>query len=358
MLFAAARYGYPNAKVRALRSRKLTEQDHHFLLAAKDLPNCLSYLATTSYRTCLPDPDKTHPELPILERQLSRPLLDHYAKIIRSFRRIKERDVILALFRRFEGENLKIILRALFANLSRDAVCHLLYPLGRLSDLDWDTLWSCKSISELLEQLRPSIFGKLLQHALPQFEAQGRLFPLEMTIDLSCFRMLHQAISALGSRYDHVVAEKILRSYIDILNISWVVRLKKDYGLSSEEIVNYTLPSGKLISLTTLNHLARAEDIEVFINHLPMPYQHELSTIRDWEKVAQRLETYFLRTLTRVFLGQPFHIGIPVAYLLEKEIELANLISLLQAKAKNLSVEEISNRLSWSSTEGKYAPAG
>jgi len=358
MLLAAAGYGYSNAKVRALRSRKLTEQDRHFLLTAKDLTSCLSYLATTSYSSCLPDPEKTILELPALERQLARPLLDHYAKVVHSLRGAKERELILALFRRFEAENLKIVLRALFANLNRDAVSHLLYPLGHISNLDWDTLWSCKSVSELLEHLRPGIFGQSLQHALPQFEAQSKLFPLEMCLDFSCFRILRQAISALGSRYDRTLTEKILTLYIDILNISWVIRLKEDYGLPPEEIVNYTLPEGKLVPLSCLNHLARAEDIAEFVNHLPPAFRHELSGIRDWGKLAQRLEGYFLKSLARIFSGQPFHIGIAVAYLLEKEIELANLITLLQAKAGNLSVEEISNRLSWEITENVYVPAG
>lgn len=358
MLLAAARYGYPNAKVRALRSRKLTEQDHHFLLAAKDLSSCLSYLATTSYSSCLPDPEKKIWELPALERQLAQPLLDHYAKVVHSLRGVKERKLILALFRRFEAENLKIVLRALFATLSRDAVSHLLYPLGRLSSLDWETLWSCNSISKLLEHLRPGIFGLSLQHALPQFEAQGRLFPLEMCLDFSCFRILRQAISALSSRYDRTVTEKILTLYIDILNISWVIRLKKEYGLRPEEIVNYTLPEGKLIPLSSLNRLARAEDITEFIAHLPPAFHRELSSIRDWGKIGQHLEIYFLKTLTNIFSGQPFHLGIEVAYLLEKEIELANLITLLQAKAKNISAEKIGNRLSWEIMESAHVPTG
>lgn len=358
MLLAAARYGFLNAKVRALRSRKLTEQDCHFLMAAKDLSSCLSYLATSSYSSCLPDPEKTIPELSALERQLAHPLLEHYSTIVHSLRGVKERELILALFRRFEAENLKIVLRALFANLNRDAVCHLLYPLGQLSDLNWDTLWSCKSVHKLLEHLRPGVFGLSLQHALPQFEAQGRLFPLEMCLDFSCFRILRQAISALGSRYDRTITEKILSLYIDILNISWVIRLKKDYGLLPEEIVNYTLPEGGLISLACLNRLARAEDIAEFINSLPPPFQHELSDIRDWAKIVQRLEKYFLKALARIFSGQSFHITVAVAYLLEKEIELANLITLLQGKAGNLSVEEIGNRLSWQILESAYVPTG
>lgn len=358
MLLAAARYGYPNAKVRALRSRKLTEQDHHFLLAAKDLTSCFSYLATTSYSSCLPDPEKSIPKLSALERQLAQPLLDHYAKVVHSLRGAKERELILALYRRFEAENLKIVLRALFAGLSRDAVSYLFYPVGHLSDLDWDTLWSCKSIRELLEHLRPDIFGRSLQHALPQFEAQGRLFPLEMALDFSCFRLLRQAISALGNRYDRTITEKILASYIDILNISWVIRLKIDYGLPPEEIVNYTLPEGKVITLECLNRLSRVEDIAEFINQLPPVFRHELSGIRDWWEIDPSLEAYYLKILARIFLGRPFHIGVGVAYLLEKEIELGGLITVLQAKTKNLTVEEIGNRLPRQFSEIGHVQAG
>lgn len=351
-MLAAAGYGYPNAKIRALRSRRLTEQDRHFLLAAKDLASCLFYLATSSYAPCLPVLEKGTPELAFLERQLARPLMDHYAKVVRSLPGAKERELILALFSRFEAENLKLILRSLFADLSRERVCHLLYPLGPLSDLDWDLFWSCRSIPELITRLRANIFGRSLQHALAQFEAQGRLFPLEMALDFSCFRILRQAAAALTRRYDLAVTENILTSYIDHLNISWVIRLKVEYGLAAEEIVNYTLPGGKLISLDCLNRLSRVEGLADFIAQLPVVFQAELSALRDWGGIRPALEAYLLKVLARIFAGQPFHLGIGVAYLLEKELELANLITLLQAKARNLSVAEISSALPRQFTEG------
>ncbi len=357
MLLAAARYGYPNAKVRGLRSSLLTEQDRHFLLTAKDLTTFFSYLGTTPYSSCLPDLEDL-PSLPALERQLARPLMDDYTKVARSFRGEKERALVLALFRRFEAENLKLVLRALFVNLGKEEVVHLLYPLGQLSDLEWDALWASKTFTGLLEHLRPEIFGRSLQHALPQFEAQGRLFPLEMALDFSCFRCLQQAVFDLGSRSDRTVAGKILGSYIDILNISWVIRLKTAYGLSPEETVNYTLPEGDLVTLSCLNQLARAEDIATFINHLPPTFQHEVTTVKHWQTIGLHLQSWFLKILARIFTGPPFHIGIAIAYLLEKEIELANLITLLQAKSQDLTVDETGRKLPGRFTEGTHVQAG
>lgn len=357
MLPAAAKYGYLNAKVRALRSRKLTQEDHHFLLAAKDLPACLSYLATTSYSSCLPEFEQEAPELRFLERQLARPLLTDYAKIIRSLRGAKQQEVILALFRRFEAENLKILLRAQFAHLTREAVSHLLYPIAHISRLPWDTLWACTSIQQCIEHLPPDIFGRSLQNALPQFDAQGRLFPLEMALDFSCFHLLWEAIYGLGKSYNRTVSKNIIALYIDILNTLWVIRLKIEYQLPAEEIVNYTIPGGNIISLTCLNSLARVQDITTFINLLPHSFHQQLSEIKDWGNIDRSLEAYFLHYLARVFSGQPFHIGIAVAYLLEKEIELSNLITLLQMKALNFTIKESRARLSWQLQENGYVPA-
>ncbi len=356
MLLAAAKYGYLNAKVRSLRSRKLTEEDHHFLLAAKDLPTCLTYLATTSYSSCLPEFEQEIPELRVLERQLARPLLTHYAKVIRSLRGAKERAVILALFRRFEAENLKILLRALFANLNRETVSHLLYPIAHISTLQWETLWTCTSVDKCIKHLPPDIFGRPLQNALPQFEAQGRLFPLEMALDFSCFHLLWQAIYALGKGFNRTVTKNLLALYIDIFNILWVIRLKIEYQLPPEEIVNYTIPEGNMISLACLNRLARAQDITEFIHLLPHSFRKELSVINDWGNIDRCFEVYFLQSLSRIFSGQPFHIGIAMAYLLEKEIELSNLITLLQAKAHNFTIEKSRARLSWQLTENTYVP--
>ncbi len=358
MLRAAARYGYLNAKIRALRSRQLTEQDRHFLLAAKDLTAFLSYLGTTSYGSYLPDPAKGVPGLPALERQLTRPLMQDYAKVVHSLGGHRERNIIIALFRRFEAENLKLVLRAMSANLAREDVSHLLYPLGRLSDLNWDALWAAKTFPELLAHLRPGVFGQSLAHALPQFEAQGRLFPLEMALDFSCFRCLQEAVQHLGSRHDCRAAEKVLGPYIDILNISWVIRLKTVYGLSPEETVNYTLPEGDLVTLACLSQLARAEDAVTFISHLPPIFQQEVHAVNHWQSISFRLQGWFVKILARVFAGPPFHIGVAIAYLLEKEIELASLITMLQGRAQNLSVEEIGKKLPEQFTEVAHVQTG
>ena len=358
MLLAAARYGYINAKVRGLRSRKLSEEEYHFLLTAQNLMAFLCYLKTTPYGSVLSAPEKIIQQLPSLELQLARPLMEDYGKIAHALRGHKEQEVIRALYSRFEASNLKLLLRARFAGLEREQVAHLLYPLGNLSKLSWDALWTARTFAEVGNQLRPSRFGETFQHALPQFEAQGKLFPLEIALDFSCFHSLLQAVSFLGGRYDQTATQKILSPYLDMLNILWIIRLKTEYGASPEETINYTLPAGDRLPLSRLNKLARAEDIVTFISVLPQPLQREVAGGRNWDTIHVRLETWFLKILAGSFTGSPFHIGISISYLLEKEIELASLITILQAKAQGMTLEETIKRIPEQFTEGAHVQIG
>jgi V/A-type H+-transporting ATPase subunit C len=345
MIFAAARYAYPNAKVRALRSRRLTAQDRHFLLDARDFSSFLAYLITTSYGRVLPDLEEKKTDPGILERRLARSLMEDYAKVARSLRGQREQELILAIFSRFESENLKVLLRALFSGLGKQAVSRFLYPLGKLSVLPWDDLWACSNPAEIADLLIRNPFGQALKHAIPQFNVQGRLFPLEMALDLSCFQRLKQAISGLRSRSDRKAAKRILGPYVDMLNISWVIRLKIHYGLSHEEIVNYSLPGGELLTLSHLHRLARAEDISSFLEQMPRSLQKEIGEVREWEDFHTYIETWFLRLIARLFVGPPFHIGIEIAFLLEKEMELTSLITLLESKAQGLSPDKTVKKL-------------
>ena len=345
MILAAARYAYPNAKVRALRSRRLTAQDRHFLLEARDFSSFLAYLVTTTYGRAFPDLEEEKTDPGMLERRLARSLMEDYAKVARSLRGKRQQELVLALFSRFEAENLKVLLRALFSGRGKQTVADLLYPLGKLSALPWDDLWACNNPSEIADLLIRNPFGQALKHAIPQYNVQGRLFPLEMALDLSCFQRLKQAISGLRSRSDRKAAKRILGPYVDVLNISWVIRLKIHYGLSHEEIVNYSLPGGELLTLSHLHRLARAEDISSFLEQMPRSLQKEVGEIRDWEDFHTYLEAWLLRLIARLFAGPPFHIGIEIAFLLEKEMELTSLITLLEAKAQGLSPGKIVKKL-------------
>ncbi len=313
----------------------LSDRDWHFLKGARDFKAFLNYLATTVYGPAIPAgvPGDLS-RLASLERSLSAPLLVDYAKVARSLRGNREKSVVFALFARFEGENLKILSRCVHSGLQKHRVSHLLYPLGRLSRLPWDDLWEDRNIQDVVSRLSGTPFGRAMSHALPRYEVQGNLFPLEMAVDLSCFRQLDMAVSGLKRRADKEAAREITGSFVDILNILWIIRLRRYYRLSPEEIVNYSLPGGTM-SLSQVHRLARAEDLNAFLQILPGPLGGFAAGATGWKDIRPRLEKWFLKRLSRVYVRLPFNIGVPVAYLLEKEMELREIISAMEMRARS-----------------------
>ncbi len=341
MLGSAIKYSYLNARTRTMHSKRLRPSDWHILEAAKDRDGFLHYLATTSYAPWV-NRILEHKEQSeeLFERIIFGALFDDYRKILRGLKNRASRELILSLFSRFEAENLKIVLRAIFTGRKKINVAHLLYPVGPLSRLPWEKLWQQKNIKEAVKVLEKTPFGPLLEHALPQFEAQGRLFPLEMALDIACFRRLVQALQGVGGRTDRKRAGEIIGSYIDALNICHIARLRFIYRLSPEEALNYSYPGGRDLNLRILHDLARAQDLASLVKALPVSFRMVLQdSPGGLLPMRLRLDEWLLGRFRKAFLGSPFHLGVEVAHLMEKEIEIRSLVSLYQIKVQGSSMQ-------------------
>ena len=334
MLKAAVRYSYLNAKTRTMHSKRLRPSDWHILETAKDRESFLRYLATTSYGPwVIRILEQRGQGDEIFERSVFEALFDDYHKILKSLPDTRSKALVLSLFSRFEAENLKIVFRAIFSGLGKIHVAHLLYPVERISRIPWEKLWQQKNVKDAVKVLERTPFSRMLGHALSQFEARGRLFPLEMAIDIACFRRLARAMEELSSKADRRKVRGILGSYIDMLNICHIVRLRLVYGLSPEEALNYSYPGGGKLDLKALHDLARAHDFTSLAGALPGPFKDLVQESgNDPAALRLKLEEWFLKRLRKAFLGYPFHLGVQVAHLVEKELEIKTLISLYQAK--------------------------
>ncbi|MEA3385516.1 MAG: V-type ATPase subunit, partial [Thermodesulfobacteriota bacterium] len=82
-----------------------------------------------------------------------------------------------------------------------------------------------------------------------------------------------------------------------------------------------------------------------FLEQMPRSLQKEVGEVCDWNNFHTYLETWLLRLIARLFMGPPFHIGIEIAFLMEKEMELTSLITLLEAKAQGLSPDKTVKKL-------------
>jgi V/A-type H+-transporting ATPase subunit C len=334
-------YAYVQARTRTLKSRLLDHDDWHYLVRMRRLDDILRYLSATNYGHFLPLTSIDRNDIRSISLSLHDALFADYLKLIAALPRCRV-TILYGLAARYDAENIKTLLRGIWKISPESSIRPLIYRMGRLSRLPLDTMLHIRNIPEAVDSLKKTVFHAPLMHALPRFQAQDRLFPLEMAADMAAFHLLSDRIGRLQG-VDRQHASRLTGAFVDGITLSWIVRFRWSYGLSPEEIINYFLPHGRLITLHDMGNLARASDLPTFLNALPPPYRRQLENVQRWDQIQTYFQTWQVSELYRLFRRNPFHIGLPISYLLLKEWEVKALDGLISAVEAGQTVDGILN---------------
>lgn len=322
-----------------MKGTLLSAEDWHYLLRMKSLDDVMRYLGGTTYASAISNLGGASHDAGTVVSVL-------YGELFRDYRRLmgslptRGSELLRGLLSRYEAENLKTILRGLWQGRSSSEIRMVLYEMGALSRLPVEAILRLRDVTAAVEILHPTHFHTALVHALPQFHQQGSLFPLEMAIDRATFDYIRESLKDVRG-IDQRWAKVLLDEMIDGVNLSWLVRFRHFYGLSPEEAINCTLRGGHLLNLRDLGRLARAADLPTFIELLPLPYREVLRYAERWEQMRTLFEKRYIGELLRAFRKDPFQVGLPMSYLLLKEIEVKSLESLLSALQMKATAESL-----------------
>ena len=156
---------------------------------------------------------------------------------------VHARPILKQLYRYFEVQNLKAILRAVIIDPSWEARPGCAFPDGRddrSACPGHAGVWQCRRGDRAFA--KHSVLRHITSWLAKRYSAEQNLFPLEVALDLYYWRQLWSEAKKLPGQ-DRVQATKIIGS-MDVNNLMWVIRYKVYHGLSEEEIINYTLPFG------------------------------------------------------------------------------------------------------------------
>ena len=353
MIGQVFRYAYAGAKVGVLRSYLLGAGDYHFLLRARDLDDLLAYLRTTAYGPVLAGWDWRRLDAGAeLSRRLYGELARAFVKVSRSLRR-RESRFIEILSRRPVAENLKVVLRALHQELLPAQAAPALLPLEPLTRLNFPHLLAQESIPRLADFLAATPWGPPLNRGLPRYLRERSLFPLEMSLDLWVFTSLWQGLATLAPA-DRRLAGEIAGALIDITNITWTGRFRDLYGFPPEETFQYLVAGGSFLSVAARRDLAFAPKAAALAERLPrQSYRELLQGAADLAEVEARLQNHWLQVLAAALVRPPFQLGLPVAYLFFKELELANLVTLITGMLLKVPSARLAGKLRFTNG-GRY----
>ncbi len=337
-------YAAISARVRAMYSSLLSPQDFARLSDSPDFPTLIAQLKTTAYGPyleSLKDKDLTPQKVDL---QIKGRLADSYASVIQMAPQ-HAKSILKQMYRYFEVENIKAILRGILTNSSWERIGDVLFPMGSMSVLPAQAMVESGSVGSAVELLQGTTYYDTLSFAMKRFSSEQNLFPLEVALDLYYWRQLWSEAKKLQGQ-DREQASRIIGSLMDVNNLMWVIRYKVYYQLSEEEIINYTLPFGYRVRDEDVRSVAAGADLATVVGRV-FPGIPDLNTLLENPRVGlPQLEIILKRRLMQqclaAFTGNPFHIGIPLAFLILSQLEIEDLTVLIEAKSSQMSEEEYS----------------
>ena len=340
---AVQTYSLVNATVRARYANTLTPEIWETLIRARDLDGTVAALSKTVYGPYL----ELEPHLLTPRRtayQIRWHLSRSYEKLIRL---VPEpgRQLLIQLWRLNEMDNLKVTLRGIQSGASWEQVLYLLQPMGRQTALSPGLLEAMirgGDVPRAVRLMRDTPYFDTLDHALDRYRSEESLFPLEVALDLDYHRELWQIVGLLTGP-DQDWALRLVGSVLDSNNLLWAIRYRVYHHLSEEEIINYTLPFGYRVHDDDIRAIAAGADVTAIVKRIH-PDVEGVDQISGqpilWLSTLEvALQRHIVRLCRSAFIGNPFHIGVPLAYLLLTEREIRDLTVVIEAKASKIPVE-------------------
>lgn len=328
----AAVQGY----IRARLSRLLDRATWSSLLEINTPAELDQLLARTSVARAAPHAGRV--PLEILRGELA----DTGRTLVRFLPRAS-RELLAWYNQRFEIENLKTVLRAVHYKLDPSRALASLIPL-RSTRWRWETLIEIGSVPALLEQTRDSPYARPLENALERYHQEGRLFYLEIALDLFYFQKLVRLIDSLGGT-DGADARRLLGRWISVQNMLWAYRYRIYGRMTPEEIINYTLHRAFRAGLETVRRVALGAplaDEAARLGFRLSPGLSEAEALTEIEILAER-ERF---QIASAMIGRPlFHLAGVVAYLWLLEAEVRDLGVIAEGKLTGLASSEIARRM-------------
>lgn len=339
-------YASINARVRVMYSTLLSSQAMSDLCETSDTDALLTALKHTDYGPYLEKvKDKSlSPRRAVF--QMKQRLAEAYGSVIHSSPE-DARPVLVQLFRHFEVDNLKAVLRGIIAGASWDRIRFVLFPMPS-SILPAQAMVESGNVTSAIEMLRGTPYYETLSFAMKRYSAEQSLFPLEVALDLNYWRNLWSMMNRLSGQ-DKAQAKRIIGSLVDMNNLMWAIRYRTYHHVSEEELINYTLPFGYHVHDEDIRAIAAGADIAQILEHIWPDMDHAADMLHDPHQGLPQLENQLQRRLAHAcqaaFVGNPFHVGLPLAYVLLNEMEIQDLTVLIEAKATGKSLADFESYL-------------
>jgi len=340
MLLDLYKYSGIHSKVKGMSRNLLSEEDYIELLGKKSVTEIAIYLENyTSYKTALKSAgDIASIHRGELEKILQKSFEDDFFKLMK-FENGGNKGFLRLYILRYEIELLKVMLRMMENNTLSTFQRQINEYFLKSMTIDVDKLKTSHNISQFIENLKGSVYSRLLSPFIVNTEHLN-LFSIEMSLDVYYFKRAWKVKNRLLTTSDALIVKETLGSEIDLLNILWIIRCKKYFNTPKELIYSFIVPINYRLRKEQLITLVEAETADEVLLLLEKTSYKGIFN-RDDLFLEQYYLSYVAKTIYRKSRNFPFSIMSTLGYLHLKELEIANIIKIIEGVRYSESVNEI-----------------
>lgn len=327
-------YPYVTARVRALKTHLLPEEEYPKLLA-RSVHEIARSLEEGQYKEHIHQLAGDYSGAQLVERATQEQMADEFQRIL-SWCNGEPEDLLGLYFERFTVANLKTLLRSAQAGASPEQTRAALIPAGRIPETTWRAAAETDSLSECMEILGDTHYGSLIQ------SMEGEPVPaIENALDRAFYETLVDAVVPRDRANQAFL--KFLRREIDVVNLKLILR-SKHADMSDYELVR----GGHTITDEIANRVRGAEWAEVAAILDETPFGEDLREAleayretRDLNRLTNALENRHLEAADEFGHLYPLSILPLIDYVLRKKLEVDRLRMIAFGKQTGLPREDI-----------------
>lgn len=317
------------AKARSKYGKRLTDKDYKALIKCNSVSAVVSYLKThTHFSQVLNKVNESEIHRGYLESLLKQKVFYDYDSLCR-YEMSEGSHFSEFIIRRFEIEQLVHYLLLLSCGKVEEYIFALPAYFNKHTDIDLYRLSKCISFDSFIDTLSKSEYHDILINFKPDENGSIDIAGAEDALNTYSYKKLYDAISKRKSKKEKENLKALCDHINDFCNISRILRMKKYYSMTPQQIKSHLMPYGSISErkIDQMCNAATYDDVYDIISttrigkrikHMDIDKEEQLSVVSRYKMCKKQL--YYSSDPAVVLLS----------YMYVSEAQLKNIVTIIE----------------------------
>lgn len=332
------------AKARAMYGKCLKDTDYQSLTECKTVSEIAAYLKQrTNYSAVLSGLNENEIHRGQLEPVLRQNI---YFDVFALSRYALEDTLAFSDFIISKMEIEQIIRCLMLVNIGKaeEYVYSMPLSLDKFSKISLKALASVRSYDDMMSVLKGTWYYSVVLGFRPKDNSKINITELEIALENKNYSKVIETMGEGKNKGDRKELRDIFSAMLDFENMSRIIRLKKYYDFTPEQIMPMLIPYGKL-SNKMLSELCSAENVSEIFELSRTTYLGRLMSKLQYNDPTQMTDVMIYTYCRHHLRLSPNPTIVMISYVYLREIELKNIINLIEATRYGIPADEKSKLL-------------